>query len=121
MPGDKGLKDIGPGRMRREARTVETMIRRYCRDLHGGRPDGLCPECSELLVYAFKRLSLCPFQERKTTCGKCPVHCYKPGMRQKIQDVMRYVGPRMLLTNPVMSLQHFCDGLRKPSRVKKSE
>jgi len=109
-------------RMQREARTVELMIRRYCRDHHhGGGPEGLCPDCSELLEYAFKRLANCPFQEKKTTCGKCPVHCYKPGMRQKIQDVMRYVGPRMLLTNPVMSLQHFLDGRRKPVRAKKTD
>lgn len=108
------------GRMQREAKTVEMMIRRYCRDHHGGGPEGLCPDCAELLEYAFARLSRCPFQEKKTTCGKCPVHCYKPGMRRRIQDVMRYVGPRMLMTNPVMSLQHFLDGLRTPVRKKTS-
>lgn len=107
-------------RMRREAKTVEMMIRRYCRDKHHAGPS-LCEECEELLTYAFKRLSLCPFQENKTTCGKCPVHCYKPGMRRKIQDVMRYVGPRMVLTNPILSIMHSIDGLRKePERKKKA-
>jgi len=26
---------------------------------------------------------------------------------------MRYVGPRIILTNPLLSLQHVLDGLRK--------
>ena len=105
-------------RMQREAKTVELMIRRYCRDKkHSEHP--LCAECEELLAYAYKRLSNCPFQENKTTCGKCPVHCYKSGMRQKIQEVMRYVGPRMMLTNPIMSIQHAIDGLRKKPGLRK--
>jgi len=105
-------------RMRREAKTVEMMIRRYCRDKHH-TGHTLCRECEELLAYARKRLTLCPFQEGKTTCGKCPVHCYKPGMRQKIQEVMRYVGPRMVLTNPILSIMHTVDGRRKEPRRKK--
>ena len=102
-------------RMRREAATVEVMIRRYCHDHHGGTTE-LCDECGKLLDYALLRLSKCPFQEGKTTCGKCPVHCYKPGMREKIQEVMRSVGPRMILTNPILSLWHLLDGLRKKPR-----
>lgn len=106
--------------MRREAETVETMIRRYCRDKHQGE-EHLCEECEELLAYAYERLRRCPFQENKTTCGKCPVHCYKPGMRRKIKEVMRYVGPRMILTNPVMSLMHTIDGVRRePGKKEKS-
>lgn len=103
---------FGGKRMQREAETVEIMVRRYCRDKHHSK-NILCGECEELLSYAFKRLSKCPFQENKTTCGKCPVHCYKPGMRKKIREVMGYVGPRMILTNPIMSVQHVIDGLRK--------
>ncbi|MGW8161300.1 MAG: nitrous oxide-stimulated promoter family protein [Desulfobulbales bacterium] len=113
MPEQKPV--FASKRMRREAKTVEMMVRRYCRDKHNTKNE-LCLSCRELLEYAFKRLSLCPFQENKTTCGKCPVHCYKPGMRKKIQEVMRYVGPGMILTNPIMSLQHCLDGLRKDPR-----
>ena len=68
-------------RMERERRTIEAMIRLYCLDLHR-RGEDLCPDCAELLDYAQARLAECPFQERKTTCTKCPVHCYKPAMRQ---------------------------------------
>ena len=100
-------------RLQREAHTVAAMIRRYCRDRHH-TTDGLCPECAELLAYARHRLARCPFQERKTTCGKCPVHCYAPAMRERIRAVMRYAGPRMLFSHPLLALMHLLDGLRKP-------
>jgi len=102
-------------RMHREAQTVETMIRRYCRDHHHDT-SGLCAECQELLAYARKRLQCCPFQEGKTTCGKCAVHCYAPKQRARIQEVMRYAGPRMLFSHPTMALRHFIDGLGKPGK-----
>ena len=100
-------------RLQREARTVAAMIRRYCRDRHH-TTEGLCPECAELLAYARRRLARCPFQEGKTTCGKCPVHCYAPAMRERIREVMRYAGPRMLFSHPLLALMHLLDGLRKP-------
>ncbi len=107
------------GRMAREAATVETMIRKYCR-LHHDSSDDLCDQCRELLAYSNHRLKHCPFQEGKTTCGKCRVHCYKPAMREKIRTVMREIGPGMIFSNPVMALQHMIDGLRKkPLPLKK--
>jgi hypothetical protein len=105
------MTDIHP-RMDREAKTVEAMIRIYCRDQHG-RKGELCTECEELLEYARRRLDRCPFQENKTTCAKCPMHCYKPVMRERIRAVMRYAGPRMLRRHPLLTLFHFIDGRRK--------
>jgi hypothetical protein len=103
-------------RMNRERRTVEAMIGVYCRGQHGTKGE-LCAECKALRSYARQRLEKCPFQEGKTTCAKCPVHCYKPGMREGIRAVMRYAGPRMLYRHPIMTLQHMIDGLREePSR-----
>jgi len=99
-------------RMDREARTIEAMIRLYCHDRHEGR-DELCPECGELLRYAQARLARCPFQEGKTTCARCPVHCYKPEMRTRVRRVMRYAGPRMLLRHPWLALLHLLDGRRR--------
>ena len=107
----------GP-RIRREKKTVDAMIRLYCRKHHG--TDGeLCPECKELHDYAMLRLSKCPFQENKPTCGKCLVHCYKPDMKEKITKVMRYSGPRMLLHHPILALHHVFDGRKKPEPLKK--
>jgi hypothetical protein len=99
-------------RLARELATIQAMIRMYCRDQHGGH-DGLCGECEALLGYARERLNRCPFQEGKTTCARCPVHCYKPAMRQRIRDVMRYAGPRMLYRHPVLTVRHLLDGRRK--------
>ena len=103
-----------PSRMRREARTVELMIRRYCRAHHPHHHGtGLCAECNELLRYALARLQHCPFQENKSTCAKCPVHCYAPEKRRRIKDVMRYSGPRLVWSHPYLSIMHLFDGLRR--------
>lgn len=99
-------------RMAREQRTVEAMIAIYCHGQHNTSA-GLCPDCQELRSYARQRLQRCPFQEGKTTCAKCPVHCYKPEMRDQIRAVMRFAGPRMLYRHPIMTLQHMIDGVRE--------
>jgi hypothetical protein len=99
-------------RMTREGKTVIAMIELYCRKNHGSRR-GLCPDCRDLLEYAIGRLDRCPYQEGKTTCTQCPVHCYKPLMREKIRTVMKFSGPRMILRHPVMAFFHIIDGRRK--------
>ena len=71
----------------------------------------LCPQCQELLTYAHQRLERCKFGNEKPSCTRCPVHCYKPAMRQQIRQVMRYSGPRMLLHNPVLAIRHLWDFL----------
>ncbi|MBD9245121.1 MAG: nitrous oxide-stimulated promoter family protein [Coriobacteriaceae bacterium] len=40
------------------------------------------------------------------------MHCYAPAQRQAIKDVMRYAGPRMLLSHPAMTVRHGIDTLR---------
>lgn len=98
-------------RMRREEKTLLAMIRLYCRRQHGCR-GALCDECENLRLYAERRLEACPYQEGKTTCARCPVHCYRPEMREKIREVMRYAGPRMVTRHPVLALYHLLDGRR---------
>jgi hypothetical protein len=99
-------------RMTREAKTMEVMVAMYCHDQHGTL-NGLCEECQELIEYAQGRLEKCPFQEGKTTCAKCPIHCYRPALRGRMRAVMRHSGPRMLWRHPIMTVQHLWDGLRK--------
>ena len=94
----------------RERKTVEAMTRIFCRNRH--RQD-LCSECSELLAYAGRRLDKCPFGEEKPACGNCPIHCYKPDMRERIRAVMRYAGPRMVWRHPVLAAFHLIDARRK--------
>jgi hypothetical protein len=103
---------LGQNRIEQEKQTVEAMIRLHCRDQHGGGEE-LCADCAELLDYAWVRLDRCPFQEGKTTCAKCPVHCYKPDMREKVRTVMRYAGPRMLYRHPMLALLHLVHGRRQ--------
>jgi hypothetical protein len=99
-------------RMQREQKTVSLMIALHCRDHHQAK-HGLCNSCRELADYARLRLANCPFQESKTTCGNCPVHCYKPKMREMIREVMKYAGPRMTWRHPVLAIGHMIDGWRR--------
>ena len=80
----------------REKRMVSQMIALYCRKKHHTRGD-LCPQCAALDAYAKMRADKCPFMETKTFCSNCRIHCYKPDMRAKIREVMRFAGPRMIL------------------------
>ena len=98
--------------MKRDQKTLEAMIRMYCSHRHRGK-DKLCGECTELMEYARVRLAKCPYQEGKTTCAKCPTHCYTPAMRERVRAVMRYAGPRMLYRHPLLAAHHYLDGLRK--------
>ncbi|MFC1984942.1 nitrous oxide-stimulated promoter family protein [Chloroflexota bacterium] len=98
-------------RIARESQTITVMISDYCRAYH--QDDKLCSDCIRLTNYAVERLRACLFQEGKTTCVKCPVHCYKPNMRERIRSVMRYAGPRMIYRHPVLAILHMIDGRRK--------
>lgn len=103
---------IFTNRIEREAKTVEVMIGLYCKNHHGLSVTD-CPTCSELQNYAIDRLHHCPFHEGKTSCKNCPIHCYKPGIKDDIKQVMRYSGPRMMLRHPILTLFHFSDNRRK--------
>lgn len=107
------MNDLGQGRLRREWRTIEAMIVLTCRQRHGGRRGALCAGCEELRAYAEKRLLLCPFGAGKPTCAHCKVHCYRPEMRERVREMMRFAGPRMLAAHPYLALMHqLVDGRR---------
>jgi len=99
-------------RMRREEETLRAMVQIYCRKTHH-QSDLLCESCNNLLVYALLRLEKCPFQEGKTTCANCPIHCYQASKRAQIREVMRVAGPWMLIYHPILTLFHFWDDRRK--------
>jgi len=89
------------------------MVRIYCHEQHG-TPKGLCAECTELMTYASARLEKCKFGADKPTCVNCPVHCYKPEMRERVRVVMRYSGPRMIKHHPVLAAAHLLDNKKAP-------
>ena len=102
----------------REKKTVSFMIQLYCRKKHGCK-DHLCPECAALDEYARMRSDKCPFMETKTFCNNCKVHCYKPEMREKIREVMRFSGPRMIFYHPVMAIRHVVESAKEKKRLEK--
>ena len=104
-------------RLDRERRTVAAMVAMYCRDHHGVE-GGLCDECRELEGYAGYRLDKCPYGEGKPTCVACPIHCYGPEQRERVQRVMRYSGPRMMRRHPLLAVFHLFDARRRSLEVR---
>ena len=102
----------------KEKEVVSLMIRLFCRKKHRTRGE-LCSECAALAEYACKRSDHCPFIENKTFCSNCRVHCYKPEMREKIREVMRFSGPRMIIYHPVMAVQHILETKHEANRERK--
>lgn len=110
----------------KEQYVVDEMIRLYCRKNHKtagrlGADDDMCPDCRLLSEYAKLRSQNCPFMEEKTFCSNCRVHCYKPEMREKIRQVMRFSGPRMLLYHPILAIWHLICSLREKRKVKSKD
>lgn len=103
-------------RRARELETIYAMMLMYCRHHHGVR-ERLCAECTALGRYAERRLERCIFGDAKPTCSNCVVHCYRADMRERIREVMRWAGPRMLLHHPVLAIRHMIDGRRPALRL----
>jgi hypothetical protein len=107
-----------PRRIAREERTIVEMIAMYCRDHHDDEAardaEGMCPDCAELMAYARLSLEKCRYGADKPTCAKCTTHCYKPVLRERVREVMRYSGPRMIRTHPLLAVAHLVDGRKTP-------
>lgn len=109
--------DILQGALRIEMKTVTAMVEIYCRAHH--HADGslcqhsLCQQCNDLVDYARMRLDRCPYGESKPTCNKCPIHCYKQEQKEQMRLVMRYSGPRMLLSHPLLAIRHLYKETKK--------
>ena len=102
----------------REKEIVSQMIALYCKRKHGNR-NGLCVQCKELEAYAKMRSDKCPFMETKTFCSNCRVHCYQPAMREKIREVMRFSGPRMIFIHPIIAIKHVIETKKEKKRLEK--
>ena len=103
LPTEIKLKPMDR-RITEEKMVVEQMIRLYCRKKEGN--EVLCPRCQELLDYALRRLDRCRYGQEKPTCKQCPVHCYRPEMKKRICETMRWAGPRMLRYHPLAAIRH---------------
>lgn len=99
-----------------EKQIVSFMIQLYCKRKHGTK-SGLCPECQQLQDYAFQRADKCPFMETKTFCSNCSVHCYRKDMRDKIKQVMRHSGMRMIFYHPIMAIRHVIESKKERKKM----
>ncbi len=86
------------------------MIHLYCSKNHHTK--NLYPDCKELLDYAQTRSQRCPFMEKKF-CAHCKVHCYKTEMRERIRQVMRYAGPRMIIYDSKTAFWHMLCSIKE--------
>lgn len=89
-----------------ELKTMYQIIGIYCRDKHHTPKGELCEECQDVWHYAEHRIDVCPHMESKTFCSVCKTHCYGPTYREKIREIMRYGGPRMLFVSPLQVIKH---------------
>ncbi len=87
-----------------EKHVVENMIRLYCRKKHSSKT--LCEECKTLNNYAQERLTKCSFGDSKAACKDCNIHCYSKQMKERIREVMRFSGPRMIFYYPTDFVLH---------------
>ncbi|HEX9778627.1 MAG TPA: nitrous oxide-stimulated promoter family protein [Geopsychrobacteraceae bacterium] len=65
-----------------------------------------CTECRDFLLYALERRLRCPLQP-KPICKHCTVHCYRPGHREKVREIMRYSGKTLILRGRLDLLWHY--------------
>lgn len=91
--------------VRYERRTITIMVTLDCRRQQHA-PTAPCPDCAELIQYAMVRLDRCTFGPAKPACAQCPVHCYLPSQRERMRQVMRRAGPRMLWHRPWLAVVH---------------
>lgn len=109
----KGKREYARGltaKAEKDIATVRLMIALYCHKKHGTKKGELCAECEELFEYARLRRIKCPHGDGKPSCSHCKIHCYKPEMKAKIREVMKFSGPRLLIYEPRAVFGHMFTG-----------
>jgi hypothetical protein len=106
----------------RDLRTLAVFVEIYCHARHcvgtevmelkgfdvkklAGHELRLCGECRKLLAHALVKRSVCPM-DPKPMCKDCPTHCYHPSYREKIREVMKFSGKRLMLSGRLDYLIH---------------
>ena len=107
-------------RIEREKITVAAMIRLYCK-LEHSNGGAICHDCGVMLDYVMTKLDKCPFDEDKPTCLNCSIHCYKSTEREKIRQIMRFSGPKMLWKHPILAIIHLIDNKKSKKAVEMSK
>jgi hypothetical protein len=127
---DRFAEKMTDKRARSDTRLLGDFTAMYCRGNHhhasraplespgvelgvyGRRVPVVCDDCAELVRYAEKRRAFCP-KRPKPFCNDCDTHCYSPEMRERVRLVMRYSGPRSMLTRHALAgVKHLIEGRR---------
>jgi len=108
-------------RYEKETKVVDLMIALYCKKHHHPNKNALCDECQELTDYCHYRLSLCPWGDQKPFCSNCKIHCYDKEHREKIREVMRFSGPRMIFHHPILACRHVIESKKEKRKLAKTE
>lgn len=66
----------------------------------------LCPDCTRLFSHGTAKLLLCPY-DPKPMCKKCETHCYAPGYREKIREVMKFSGMYLMKHGRMDLMLHY--------------
>lgn len=122
--------------VRADARLVGDFAGIYCRGNHrathreplvsdgaalgvyGRTPPVVCAGCADLVRYAERRRASCP-KDPKPFCSNCDTHCYTPGMRDRVREVMRYAGPRSMFTRHALAgVRHLIEGRKVRNRAR---
>ena len=108
----------------KDIKILRDFVAIYCRETHReadkaqfkgediGLPAGcvasaeLCDECNKLLKHGVVKLLLCQY-DPKPMCKKCQTHCYAPGYREKVREVMRFSGMYLIKHGRVDLLVHY--------------
>jgi hypothetical protein len=109
----------------KDLKVLADFIAVYCREHHREEPRApfaikderllqvlgdknleLCQDCSRLFNHGTAKLLLCPY-DPKPTCRKCETHCYAPGYRERIREVMRFSGPYMVKRGRLDMMLHY--------------
>lgn len=66
----------------------------------------LCPDCTRLFSHATAKLMLCTY-DPKPMCKKCQTHCYAPGYREQIREVMKFSGIYLIKHGRIDLIAHY--------------
>ena len=115
------MNKISKEKFDEQSKTVNLMIALYCHKKHKTKMGEYCPECKELKEYCEYRLSLCPWGDKKPFCSNCTIHCYNKEHRERIREVMRFSGPRMLFYHPGMAIKHLVQTKKQKRKIRKQQ
>lgn len=96
----------------KEKSVMFSMIKVFCKSKHKTK-NFLCNECRNVLSYAYEKIEICPYMKNKTFCSSCKTHCYNKDMQEKIKQIMRFSGPKMIFYHPITALKYVFIIIRK--------